>query len=150
MRFMMMMIPRVYQPGIPESEKPGPGFAPPADAVERMMKYNEELAKAGVLLALDGLQPVANGFRVSFADGKPKLTDGPFVETKEVVGGYWLINVKSKEEAIEWAKQIPADRGDVIEVRQIFEMEDFPEDVRKAANNPTVEAQLKKQKEEKS
>lgn len=146
MRFMMMMIPRIYQPGIPDSEKPGPGFAPPADAVERMMKYNEALAKAGVLLALDGLHPVANGFRVSFADGKPKVTDGPFIETKEVVGGYWMINVKSRGEAIEWAKRIPADEGDVVEIRQVFEVEEWPDDARAAAANPVVEAELAKQK----
>jgi hypothetical protein len=142
----MLMIPYVYQPDIPENEKPGEGFAPPADAVEIMMKYNEELVKAGVLISLDGLHPIQKGFRVSYKGEKPSVTDGPYVETKEVVGGYWIIDVKSKEEAVEWAKKIPADPGDVVEVRQIFEMEDFPEEVQKAAGNPAVEAQLEKHK----
>jgi hypothetical protein len=146
MRYLMLMIPHVYQPDIPESEKPGEGFAPPADAVERMMKYNEELAKAGALISLDGLHPIKKGFRVSYKGGNPTVTDGPYVETKEVIGGYWLVDVKSKEDAVEWAKKIPADAGDVVEVRQIFEMEDFPEEVRKAAENPVVEAQIEKHK----
>src|SRR6201998_932706 len=99
MRFLMMMIPRVYQPDTPPAERAGEGFTPPADAVARMMKYNEELAKAGALVALDGLHPGAKGARVSFAGGKAKVTDGPFVESKEVIGGYWIIQAKSKEEA---------------------------------------------------
>lgn len=139
MRFMMIMIPKVYQ-----TKDVDPNFAPPADAVEKMMKYNEELAKAGALIALDGLHPMASGFRVSYAGGKPKVTDGPYVETKEVIGGYWMINVKSKEEAMEWAKRVPAEEGDVVEVRRVFEMEEFPEDVRKAADSPTVEAALER------
>lgn len=146
MRFMMLMIPRVYQPETPASEKAGEGFTPPADAVEKMMKYNEELAKAGALIALDGLHPLPKGFRVSFPKGKPSVTDGPFIESKEVVGGYWMIDVKSKEEAIEWAKRIPAQEGDVIEVRQVFEVSEFPPDVQKAAENPTVQAQVEKQR----
>jgi hypothetical protein len=98
-----------------------------------MMKYNTELQKAGVLLSLDGLHPLSSGARVSFADGKPTVTDGPYVETKEVLGGYWMINVNSKQEAIDWAKRCPAAQNETIEVRQVFEMEDFPADVRKAA-----------------
>ena len=93
------------------------------------MKYNESLQKAGVLLALDGLHPPSEGARVSFAGGKPSVTDGPFAETKEVIGGYWMIQVKSKEEAIEWAKRAPAPHGEgaesEIELRQLFELEDF-------------------------
>ena len=87
---------------------------PDAKAVAAMMKYNEALQKAGVLLALDGLHPPSMGARVSFAGGKPKVTDGPFTEAKEVLGGYWMIQVKSKEEAIEWAKRCPGagERGD--------------------------------------
>lgn len=138
----MFMIPAVYQGE--QGKKAGADFAPPADAVERMMKYNEELAKAGALIALDGLHPPSMGARVSFKRGKPMVTDGPFIEAKEVVGGYWMINVKSKEEAIEWARRVPADEGDVIEVRQVFEVEEFPEDVRKAAANPTVERAIHK------
>jgi len=97
------------------------------------MKYNESLQKAGVLLALDGLHPPSMGARVSFAAGKPKVTDGPFAEAKEVLGGYWMIQVKSKAEAIEWASRCPASANEVIEVRQVQEFSDFPDDVQKAA-----------------
>lgn len=142
MRFMMFMIPKVYQGT--EAKNLRPDFSPSADDVARMMKYNEDLAKAGALISLDGLQPLAKGARVSFREGKPYATDGPFVESKEVLGGYWMIQVKSKEEAVEWAKRVPAADGDVIEVRQVFEMSDFPADVQKAAENPTVHAQLAK------
>ena len=144
MRFMMFMIPRVYQPDTPASEKAGDGFAPPADAVAKMMKFNEELAKAGALVALDGLHPSGKGARVSFPGGKPRVTDGPFIEAKEVIGGYWMINVKSKDEAVEWATRCPAAAGDVIEIRQVFEMSDFPADVRQAAGNPAVQEQIKR------
>ena len=91
----------------------------------------------GVLLALDGLHPLATGARVSFAGGKPTVTDGPYVETNEVLGGYWMIRVNSKEEAIEWAKRCPAGDNEVIELRQVFEMEDFPADVQEAASGFT-------------
>jgi len=144
MRFMMMMIPAVYQGE--QGRNTGADFTPPAEAVERMMKYNEELAKAGALIALDGLHPPSMGARVSYSGGKPRVTDGPFTESKEVLGGYWMINVKSREEAIEWAKAIPADEGDVVEIRQVFEVEEWPEDARAAAANPAVEAELAKQK----
>ena len=126
MRFMMLMIPGGY-------ENAAPGTMPDAKAVEAMMKYNEELQKAGVLLALDGLHPPSMGARVTFKGGKPKVTDGPFSEAKEVLGGYWMIDVKSKEDAIEWAKRCPGGENETIEVRQVQEMEDFPEDVQKAA-----------------
>src|SRR5690242_16704184 len=126
MRFMMLVIPKAY-------EDAGADFMPPADLVARMTKYNESLSKAGVLLSLDGLTPPAKGTRVVFGGAKPKLIDGPFAESKELVGGYWLIQVKSKEEAVEWAKRAPMLDGDVIEVRQVQEIEDFPEDVRRAA-----------------
>ena len=144
MRFMMLMIPGVYQGE--EGKKAGADFTPPADMVEKMMKYNEELAKAGALIALDGLHAPAAGARVSFSGGKAKVTDGPFTESKEVLGGYWMINVKSKQEALEWASRVPAQEGDVIEVRQVFEIEEFPPDVQKAADNPTVKAQVEKHK----
>jgi hypothetical protein len=98
-----------------------------------MMKYNESLQKAGVLRALDGLHPPSMGARVSFAGGKPSVTDGPFIETKEVLGGYWMIEVSSKDEAVEWAKRCPASENEVIEVRQVQELSDFPEDVQEAA-----------------
>src|SRR2546430_17713332 len=126
MRFMMLMIPRGY-------EKAAPGTMPDAKMVSAMMKYNETLQKAGVLLALDGLHPPSMGARVSFDGGKPKVTDGPFAEAKEVLGGYWMIQVKSRQEAIEWAKRAPMQDGDIIEVRQVQELSDFPPDVQKAA-----------------
>ena len=111
-----------------------------------MMKYNESLQKAGVLLALDGLHPPAAGARVSFSGGKPKVTDGPFTEAEEVIGGYWMIQVKSKEEAIAWASRCPASDNEIIEIRQVFEMSDFPPDVQEAADNPTVRARLERRK----
>ena len=146
MRFMMLMIPRVYQPDTPPGQRAEEGFAPPAEAVAKMMKFNDELTKAGALIALDGLHPSSRGARVAFSRGKPKVTDGPFTEAKEVIGGYWMIRAKSKEEAIDWARRCPAADGDVIEIRQVFEMEDFPADVRKAADNPKVRAQVASRK----
>jgi hypothetical protein len=121
MRFMALMIPgdRSFETGkMPEGE-----------LVAAMMKYNEDLAKAGVLLALDGLHPTSKGARITFAGAKRAVKDGPFTEAKEIVGGYWLWQVKSKAEAIEWAKRCPAQDGDTIELRQVFEMSDFGEDV---------------------
>ena len=115
MRFMMLMIPKGY-------EKAAPGAMPDAKAIAAMMKYNESLQKAGVLLSLEGLHPPSMGARVSFAGGKPKVTDGPFAEAKEVLGGYWMIQVKSKEEAIEWAKRCPASENEIIEIRQVQEI----------------------------
>jgi hypothetical protein len=146
MRFMMLMIPRVYQPDTPAHQKAGEGFAPDAEAVGKMMKYNEELAKAGALISLEGLHPLLKGARIAFPGSKPVVTDGPFVEAREVVGGYWMIQVKSKEEAVEWAKRVPAQDGDVIELRQVFEMSDFPPDVQKVADNPAVRAQVEQKK----
>ena len=135
MRFMMIMIPKGY-------ENATPGTMPDAKAVEAMMKYNEALQKAGVLLALDGLHPPSMGARVSFPGGRPKVTDGPFAEAKEVIGGYWMIQVKSKEEAIQWAMRCPAGENEVIEVRQVQEFSDFPQDVKDAAAKyPDLKAQ---------
>jgi hypothetical protein len=122
MRFMMFMY-----PGIQEEE-----WTPSAEAVAAMGRYNEELRKAGMLLALDGLQPPGEGALVSISDGKATVTDGPFAEAKEVVGGYWLIQARSKQEAVEWATRCPAENCR-IEVRRVFELEDFPQDVREAA-----------------
>jgi len=126
MRFMMLMIPKGY-------ESAEPGRMPTPEAVAAMMKYNESLQKAGVLLALDGLHPPSMGARISFPGGKPKVTDGPFIEAKEVIGGYWMIQVKSKEEAIEWASRCPASDNEVIEIRQVQEFSEFPPDVQQAA-----------------
>src|ERR1700736_361315 len=126
MRFMMLMIPKGY-------EKAEAGTMPDAKAVAAMMKYNESLQKAGVLLALDGLHPPSMGARVSFSGGKPKVTNGPFTEAKEVVGGYWMIQVKSMEEAVEWASRCPASDNEVIEIRQVQEFSEFPAAVQEAA-----------------
>jgi hypothetical protein len=126
MRFMMLMIPRGYC-------EAAPGATPTKEAVAAMMKYNNELKEAGVLITLDGLHPPSTGVRVSFESGKPVVTDGPFTESKEVIGGYWMIDVKSRDEAIAWAKRCPASSNETIEIRQVFEMADFPSDVQKAA-----------------
>jgi hypothetical protein len=126
MRFMMLMIPKGY-------EKAAPGAMPDPRAVAAMMKYNESLQKAGVLLALDGLHPPSMGVRVSFSGGKPRVTDGPFAEAKEVLGGYWMIQVKSKQEAVEWASRCPASDDEVIEIRQVQEFSEFPAEVQEAA-----------------
>jgi len=105
------------------------GNLPSEKLLSAMGKYNEELMKAGVLLDLSGLQSSAKGARVKFSNGKRTVTDGPFAETKELIAGYWIIQVKSKEEAIEWAKRVPFEPGlqpeAEIEIRQFFEMEDF-------------------------
>jgi hypothetical protein len=121
MRFMMFMYPEIS-----EAE-----WNPTAEDVAEMSRYNEELRKAGMLLSLDGLHPPAEGARVSFRDGETTVTDGPFAEAKEVVGGYWLIQARSKGEAVEWASRCPGENC-TIEVRRVFEMEDFPPDVQEA------------------
>ena len=125
MRFMMLMIPKGYENAVP-------GVMPDAKAVAAMMKYNESLQKAGILLALDGLHPPSMGARVTFAGGKPKVIDGPFPEAKEVVGGYWMIQVKSREEAIQWATRCPASENELIECRQVEEVSAHLADVQKA------------------
>jgi hypothetical protein len=126
MRFMLLMIPKGY-------EKAAPGAMPDPKAVAAMMKYNESLKKAGVLLGLDGLHPPSMGARVSFSGGRPLVTDGPFIETREVIGGYWMIQVNSKAEAVQWATRCPASDNEVIEIRQVQEFSDFPPDVQEAA-----------------
>jgi hypothetical protein len=109
------------------------GALPTQKDIEVMGKYNEELVKAGALLDAAGLQPSSKGAKVTFQNGKPQVTDGPFVETKELIAGYWMIQVKSKDEAIEWAKRVPFDRlpsngrAPEIELRQMFELTDFPD-----------------------
>ncbi|WP_260737630.1 YciI family protein [Tunturiibacter lichenicola] len=126
MRFMMIVMPKGYESAAPDA-------APSAEAVAKRMEYNKSLQKAGVLLALDGLFPPSAGARISYSNGKPTVTDGPFPDAKEVIGGYWIIQVRSPEEAIEWAKRAPMSNNEIIEVRQIHEMSDFPEDVQHAA-----------------
>jgi hypothetical protein len=120
MRFMMLMYP---------GAKAETGKLPDKEMIGAMMKYNDELKKAGVLLALDGLQSSSKGARIRFSDGKPKVTDGPFSEAKELIGGYWMIQVKSKDEAIEWASRCPAAPDEMIELRQVFELSDFPAEI---------------------
>jgi hypothetical protein len=117
MRFMMLV------KGNKDSEA---GVLPSEKELAEMAQYNESLIKAGVLLAGEGLHPTSKGARVLFSRGKPAVTDGPFTEAKELVAGYWMIQVRSKEEAIEWAKRVPFVDGEV-EIRQVFELSDFPE-----------------------
>jgi hypothetical protein len=125
MRFMMIMFPKHYQ-------NAKPGTVPDLKAMEVMGKYNEQLQKAGVLLALDGLTPPSTmSARVTFKGGKSKVTDGPFSEAKEVVGGYWIIQVKSREEALEWASRIPGSDDEMVEVRRMFDLTDFDPEVQK-------------------
>jgi hypothetical protein len=125
MRFMLLMIPDGYA-------EAAPGTVPDAAAVAKMLTYNEALEKAGVLLALDGLHPPSMGARVTFAGGKATIRDGPFSEAKEVIGGFWMIQVRSPEEALQWAARCPAGERDTIEVRQVQELTDFPADVEAA------------------
>jgi len=125
MRFMMIMYPKDY--GTAKA-----GFVPDITDMEAMRVYNEELQKAGVLLALDGLTPPATmSARVTFKGGKSKVTDGPFPEAKEVVGGYWVIQVKSREEALEWASRIPGSDNEMVEVRRLFDLSDFDPEIQK-------------------
>jgi hypothetical protein len=136
MRFMVLMI--------PGDKKVEAGALPDKKAIDAMMKYNEELTKAGVLLALDGLQPSSKGARLRFSGGKSTVTDGPFTEAKEIIGGYWLWQVRSKEEAIEWAKRCPAAEGDVLELRQVFELSDFGPEVAHDETTLRVQAGVEK------
>ena len=115
MRFMML---------VKANQQSEAGVLPSEKQLSDMAKYNEELVKAGVLLGADGLHPSSKGASVTFSGGKPSVTDGPFTEAKELVAGYWVISANSKEEAVEWAKRVPFDEGE-IEVRQVFELEDF-------------------------
>jgi hypothetical protein len=126
MRFMMLMIPLGYETAPPDVKLD-------PERVASMMKYNQALKDAGVLITLDGLHPPSTGARVSFAGGTPLVTDGPFAEAKEVLGGYWMINVESREEAIAWAKRCPASANEIIEIRRVQEMDDFSPEVQQAA-----------------
>ncbi|HEX7129086.1 MAG TPA: YciI family protein [Rhodanobacteraceae bacterium] len=104
------------------------GVMPDTELLAAMGKYNEELVKAGVMLAGEGLAPSSKGVRVKFQGGKRTVTDGPFAETKELVAGFWLWQCKSLEEAVEWLKRAPFDGGTEVEIRQVFEAEDFGEE----------------------
>ena len=120
MQFMMLMIPAAYRGG-----KAGAGFKPDPKQVEEMGRFNEQLGKALKIESINGLQPLVKGARVSFAKGKPSVTDGQSIEAKEVLGGYWLLDAPSKEEVVKWAQRCPAEEGDTIEIRQIAGPEDF-------------------------
>jgi hypothetical protein len=126
MRFMMMVIPKGHETAAADA-------APGAEVVARMMEYNKNLQKPGVLLEFDGLLPPSTGARVSTTDGKATVTEGPFAEAKESIGGCWIIQVRSREEAIERARRAPMANNEIIEVRQIHEMDDFPADVKNEA-----------------
>ena len=126
MRFMMIVIPK-------GCESAAANARPDAEAVAKMMEFNKTLQKAGVLLGLDGLLPPSTGARVSYTDGEATVTDGPFIGASEAIGGYWIVQVRSREEAIEWAKRAPMSDNEIVEVRQIYERRDFPADVQKAA-----------------
>jgi hypothetical protein len=120
MRFMML---------VKANKDSEAGILPSKEMLAAMGKFNEEMIKAGVMLAGEGLQASSKGVRISFSGGKRTVVDGPFAETKELIAGYWLIQVKSKEEAIEWASRIPFDNGEVVELRQVFETSDFPPEI---------------------
>ena len=126
MRFMMLMIPLGYETAPPDVQLD-------PERMAAMMRYNEALKDAGILITLDGLHPPSMGARVSFATGKPVVTDGPFTESKEVLGGYWMIDVASREEAIAWAKKCPGSPNETIEIRQVHEMADFSEELQQVA-----------------
>jgi hypothetical protein len=117
MRFMVLMY--------PGERAEAAGALPDEKGIAEMMKFNEELTKAGVLLALDGLQPSSKGARITFPGGKARVQDGPFAEAKELVGGYWMLQCKSKEECVEWVKRCPDTNCERIEIRQVYEMSDF-------------------------
>ena len=121
MQFMILMIPAVYQ----DNKKLDPKFVPDPKKIQEMTKFDEELGKAVKIISLNGLHPLSTGARVSFSKGKTTVTDGPFVEAKEVLGGYWMVEANSKEQLVKWAQKCPAEDGDVIEIRQIFSPADF-------------------------
>lgn len=126
MRFMMMIIPGGYEAAASDA-------LPDVETVEAMTKYNEDLTRAGIMLSGEGLHPPATANRVSFKAGKATITDGPFTEAKEAIGGFWIIQAKSQEEAVAWAARCPAGDSDTIEVRRIFDAEDFPQEIQDAA-----------------
>ncbi len=131
MRYMMM---------VRADERMEAGVLPTEQELAEMIQYNDELVKAGILLAGDGLHPSSRGARVRFTGGKPIVVDGPFAETKELIAGFWIIQVRSREEAIEWARRVPFREGE-IELRQVFEADDFGE-----AFTPELRAQEERQR----
>lgn len=130
MRFMIL---------VPASKESEAGVLPSAELLQQMGNFNAEMVKAGVLLAGDGLHPTSKGARITFNSGKTKVQDGPFTESKELVAGYWILQVKSREEAIAWISRAPFDGGTTVEIRQIFSPEDF------APVDPTGELRAKEE-----
>jgi hypothetical protein len=120
MRFMML---------VRASKASEAGALPSKELIAAMGQFNEEMAKAGVLIAGEGLQPSSKGTRVTFSGSKRTFTDGPFAETRELLAGFWMIDVKSKADALAWASRVPFTDGEVVEVRQVFEAADFPAEV---------------------
>lgn len=134
MRFMLLMIPRGYETAAPHT-------MPDADGVAAMMAFNDSMQKAGILRGLEGLHPPSMGARVSFEGGVARVTDGPFAEAKEVLGGYWMIEVASRADAIAWATRCPASSNEVIEVRQVHDAADYSADVQDVlAQYPDVQS----------
>ncbi len=132
MRFMVIMYPG------PQAET---GALPDEKHLAEMGKFNEEMVKAGVLLGGEGLKPSSQGVRIRFPGGNPQVSDGPFTEARELIGGFWIIQVKSKQEAVEWMKRCPVVGGEMIELRPVYETEDF------AASDPSGEHRLREQVE---
>lgn len=143
MKFMMFMIPKASQPGNTTGAQAGKEVEFQAEELAAMSTFNEELDKAGALIAVNGLHSAMDGARVSFNGKTPSVTDGPFAESKEVIGGYWIIDVESKDKAVEWATRCPASEGDAIEIRQIFEEKDFPEEIRQAVKRIKAKQQTR-------
>jgi hypothetical protein len=132
MRFVVFMLPAGYQP---KNGKPGATIKLDPVMMAKMGRFNDTLRKAGALGEVDGLLPLTLGARLAFKRGKPTVTKGRSIKAKEVVGGYWMIKAKSKEQVVKWMKRCPAEDGDVIEIRQIAEMSDFPEDFQRAVRS---------------
>ena len=128
MRFMVMVMLDVKA----QKEYESGYFGDPA-MFEEMAKFNQELVDAGVMLSGDGLQPTSHGARVEFTDKGASVTDGPFAESKELLGGYWIINARDRDEAVAWMRKAPMQPGDILVIRRVAEMEDFPQDLQEAA-----------------
>ena len=133
MRFMVLMISAVYQPQ--NRKKLEAGFTPDPEMMDKMGKFSDDLKAKGALISLDGLQPPSAGARLSFSKGQVKFTDGPAIKAKEVLGGYWILKAKSKRDVIEWMKRCPAQDGDIIEIRPIFEGDELPRKSKVAARS---------------
>ena len=131
MRFLVFMIPKVYQPK--NGQKTDANFTPDPKMMEEMERFNDELREVGALLSVDGLQPLTAGARLAFSEGEASVTDGPLIDAQEIIGGYWMLEAKTKQRVIDWMKHCPAQDGDVIEIRQVAEMLDFPVGVQPVA-----------------